>query len=115
MDVVTVVNLALSAVTLAVKGYALGDVLIRPTAAFTAVDKLPKVFWLIVTFLAFGAQLAAALSGGFAPSWYGVLQLAGTVVALVYLFGIRPEVIRYSPRRGRRGGRSSSEGPYGPW
>ena len=40
------------------------------------------------------------------------LGLAGTVAALVYLFGIRPEVIRYTPRRG--GGRSS-EGPYGPW
>ena len=41
--------------------------------------------------------------------WGGVI---GIIVALVYLFGMRPELIRYSPKRGRG---SSSDGPYGPW
>jgi hypothetical protein len=113
LDVVTVVNWAVSAVTLAVKLFAFGDVLVRPGRAFAAVNKLPKIFWVIVTFLALATQVAFALSGGFADSWYGLVGLVGVVVALVYLFGIRPEVIRYSPRRGR--GSSSSDGPYGPW
>ncbi len=106
------VNVALSAVTLAVKGYALVDAAIRPAAAFDAVGKLPKVFWVLVLFLATGGQIGLALITTFAFTWLGIVGLAGIVVALVYLFGIRPEVIRYTPRRK---GRGSSEGPYGPW
>lgn len=112
MTVVDLVNLSVSGVTLAVKAWAFGDAVIRPSAAFDAVGKLPKLFWLIVLFLAFGSQVATALVVGLAASWLGFLGLVGIVVALVYLFGIRPEVIRYSPRR--RGGRPS-DGPYGPW
>jgi hypothetical protein len=116
MDVVTLVNYAVSGVTLAVKAFAFADVVIRPSKAFAAVNKLPKIFWLIVTFLALAVQVAVGLSNGFAASWYafGTLQLIGIIVALVYIFGIRPEVLRYSPRKGKGRG-SSSDGPYGPW
>ena len=113
MDVVTLVGFALSAVTLAVKVYAFGDSVIRPSAAYDAVGRLPKVFWLIVLFLAAGSQVYYAYYLGLAASWGPILSIAGVVAALVYLFGMRPELIRYSPRKGR-GGRSS-EGPYGPW
>jgi hypothetical protein len=111
VSVVDLVNLSVSAVTLGVKAWALGDAAVRPSAAFDAVGKLPKIFWLIVLFLSFGAQLATALAVGFAASWLGLLGLVGIIVALVYLFGIRPEVIRYSPRKRGR----PSDGPYGPW
>jgi len=112
MDVVTVVSFALSAVTLAVKVFAFGDSIVRPSAAYAAVSKLPKIFWLIVLFLAAGAQVAYALSSGLAPSWAGFGGVVGIIAALVYLFGMRPELIRYSPRRGR--GRSSG-GPHNQW
>ncbi len=112
MDVVTLVSYGLSAVTLGVKVFALGDSIVRPSAAYAAVGKLPKIFWLIVLFLAAGAQLVYALTYGLAPSWAGTINLIGIIAALIYLFGMRPELIRYSPRK-RRG--SSSDGPYGPW
>jgi hypothetical protein len=112
MDVVTLVSYALSVVTLAVKLFALGDSVIRPTAAYAAVGKLPKIFWLIVLFLAAGAQLAYALSASLANSWAGFGGVIGIIAALVYVFGMRPELMRYSPRQGRG---SSSDGPYGPW
>jgi Protein of unknown function (DUF2516) len=114
MTVVNVVNLTLSVVTLAIKGGAFVDAAIRPSAAFKAVDKLPKSFWVIVLGLAAGAQLAVALESSLADSWNGLPGLIGIVVALVYLFGIRPQVIQYGGRR-KGGGRSSSDGPYGPW
>jgi Protein of unknown function (DUF2516) len=112
VDVVTVVNLALAGVTIVIKGYALGDAAIRPSAAFDAVGKLPKVFWLIVLFLSFGSQLAVWLTAGAAASWLGLFGILGIIASLVYLFGIRPEVLRYGGRKSRG---SSSDGPYGPW
>jgi hypothetical protein len=112
MDVVTVVGWALSVVTLAVKVFAFGDSILRPSAAYDAVGRLPKPFWLIVLFLAAGIHVYYAAAFGFAQSWFPLLSVAGIVAALIYLFGMRPELIRYSPRKGR--GRQS-EGPYGPW
>jgi len=112
MDLVTLVSLGLSAVTLAVKVFAFGDSIIRPTAAYAAVGKLPKIFWLIVLFLAAGAQVAYVLTSGLAPSWAGFGGVIGIIASLVYLFGMRPELIRYSPRRGH--GRSWG-GPKNPW
>lgn len=112
MDVVGLVSLTLSVVTLAVKVFAFGDSVVRSSAAYDAVGRLPKVFWLIVLFLAAGAQLAYALSGGLTSSWAAFGGVIGIIAALVYLFGMRPELIKYSPRKGRG---SSSDGPYGPW
>jgi hypothetical protein len=111
MTVVHLVNLVLSVVTLAIKCGAFGDAVIRPAAAFKAVDKLPKAFWLIALGLSAGAQVATALAIGLADSWNGVVGLIGVVVALVYIFGIRPQVIQYGGRRKGRG-RSSSDGPW---
>jgi Protein of unknown function (DUF2516) len=113
MTVVEIVNLALSLVTLAIKGWAFVDACFRPSAAFAAVGRMSKTFWTLVLGLSTAAQVAWALLYGWALSWIGLLSLIGIVVALVYAFGIRPEVIKYGG--GRRGGRSSSEGPYGPW
>jgi len=108
MTVVDVVNIALSAVTLAIKVGAFGDAAIRPSAGFKAVDKMPKLFWLIVLGLAVLAQVATAAGGQFATSWNGLIGLIGVIVALIYLFAIRPQVIQYGGRRGRGGPRRSS-------
>jgi uncharacterized protein (DUF2062 family) len=97
---------------LAVKVFALVDSVIRPSKAYDAVGKLPKVFWLIVLFLAVATQVAVGLSAGWPASWLGLLGLIGIIAALVYLFGMRPELIRYSPRR--RPGKSN-DGPSGSW
>ena len=109
MTVVTLVNVALSAVTLVIKVGAFGDAVIRPSAGFKAVDKMPKAFWLIVLGLSAAAQVATALANGdFSQSWNGLVGLIGIIVALIYLFAIRPQVIAYGGRRRRGGGRSSS-------
>jgi len=112
MTVVNLVNLVLSVVTLAIKCGAFGDAVVRPAAGFKAVDKLPKAFWLIALGLSAGAQVATALAIGLAASWNGVVGLIGVVVALVYIFGIRPQVIQYGGRRKGGGGRSSPDGPW---
>jgi len=110
MTVVTLVNVALSIATLAIKVGAFGDAVIRPAAGFKAVDKMPKAFWLVVLGLSAAAQVATALAAGdFSLSWNGLVGLIGIIVALIYLFAIRPQVIQYSGRRRRGGPRSSGD------
>jgi hypothetical protein len=114
MTVVSLVNDALALVTLIIKCWAFGDAAIRPSAGFKAVDKMPKAFWLTVLGLGAAGHIAIALLIGLPYSWINIVGLAGIVVALVYIFGIRPQVIQYGGRRGG-GRRPSSDGPYGPW
>ena len=113
MDLFVIVNTALSVGTLAVKIWALGDAISRPAAGFKAVGKLDKVFWVIILAVAVGAHLAVALTSQFVGGWGGFFGIAGITAALIYLFGVRPGLAELGPRR--RGGRSSSDGPYGPW
>ena len=114
MDAFQIVNTALSVGTLGVKAWALGDAVTRPAAGFKVVGKLDKVFWLIILAVAVGAHLAVALTTQFAGGWGGFFGIAGITAALIYLFGVRPGLAELGPRR-RGGGRSSSDGPYGPW
>lgn len=114
MSIVTLVSDALALATLVIKCWAFGDAAIRPSAGFKAVDKMPKPFWLIVLGLAAAGHVGVFLAAGSMASWMGIVGLAGIVAALIYLFGIRPQVIQYGGKGGP-GGRSSSDGPYGPW
>ena len=83
---------ALWLLMLAVKLWAFIDCLRWPTAAFPAVSRQTKVLWLILT--------AIALLVGFLPgSTLGFLGIAGTVVALVYLFDVRPRLQEITGRR----------------
>ena len=84
--------LVLWAVMLAVKGFAFIDCIRRPAQAFPAVGRQSKVLWLILTGLAAGTGL---LMG----STLGILGLAGIVVALIYLFDIRPKIVEITGRR----------------
>jgi hypothetical protein len=62
------------------KLYALIDCATRPTAAFPLHNKLTKVAWLAILAL-------AVVFGGL-----GILGLAGTVAAIVYLDDVKPAV-----------------------
>lgn len=82
---------ALWIILLAVKVYAIIDCARRPAAAFPAVDRKSKVLWLILTGV-------SALLGLIPDQTLGLLGIAGTVVALVYLFDVRPRIIDITQR-----------------
>lgn len=86
------IMLALSLALLVVKGFALIDAFSRPAAAYLAADKQTKNLWLVLLGLAFAAHI---LLGGS----LGLLNLAGTVAALVYLADARPALRALAPRR----------------
>lgn len=78
-------------VFLALKAWAFVDCLRRPTRAFPAIDRQNKGLWLALTGL-------SALTGiVFDP--LGILGIAGIVVALIYLFELRPRFAQLSWRR----------------
>lgn len=74
------ISLVLTLVLLAVKGFALVDCLVRKEAEFSY--SMPKRTWLIILGVAFLAHLLL-------PSPLGLLNLVGTVAALVYLAQMR--------------------------
>ncbi|MCW2829522.1 MAG: hypothetical protein JWP31_214 [Aeromicrobium sp.] len=75
-------TIILSIALFAAKGFALVDCVARPAAQFAVKDTLPKKSWLIILSL---AVVAHALM--WAP--LGILNLLGTVAALVYLAQVR--------------------------
>jgi hypothetical protein len=52
-----------------------------------------------------------------AVSVYGILflQIFGLIATIVYMVDVRPAVKEITGPRRRRGGGSSSDGPYGPF
>lgn len=80
---ITILTIAL----FAAKGFALVDCVARPSSQFSQLDTLPKQTWLILLALAVLTHLV---------SWYplGLLNLLGTVAALVYLAQVRGSVSR---------------------
>lgn len=90
--VTSLVMLALWLGTLALKGFAAIDCARRPAAAFPAVDRQTKVLWLVLTVLAVGTGLLPGLT-------LSLFGLAGIVVALIYLFGVRPRIVAITGRR----------------
>lgn len=77
----------LSIVLFVAKGFALVDCVSRRPAQFEYLDTLPKQTWLILLSLSVLAHLLF---------WYplGILNLLGTVAALVYLAQVRGSVSR---------------------
>lgn len=76
----------------AVKAWALVDALLRPAAAFPAADKLTKAAWLWILGLSLATHLVFA-------SPLGLLSIAGTIAAIVYLLDVRPAVASLTRRR----------------
>jgi hypothetical protein len=75
-----------------VKGWAMVDALLRPAGAFPAVDKLTKAAWLWILGLGLATHLIF-------PSPLGLLSIAGTIGAFVYLLDVRPAVASVTRRR----------------
>ncbi len=65
---------------LVLKVWALVDCITRPAPAFELHNKLTKVAWIVILAL-------ASVFGG-----VGILGIAGTVAAIVYLVDVRPVV-----------------------
>ena len=79
------VVLVLWVVLLGLKGFAFVECLRAPTAAFPAVGRQSKVLWLVLT----GLALLTGLLPNLTLSLFGI---AGVVVALIYVFDIRPKI-----------------------
>ena len=77
----------LSIVLFAAKAFALADCVVRRSSQFSQLDTLPKQTWLIILGLAVAAHLLF-----WAP--LGILNLVGTVAALVYLAQVRGSATR---------------------
>ncbi|HET6165656.1 MAG TPA: DUF2516 family protein [Marmoricola sp.] len=76
----------------AVKAWALIDAVARPTPAFTAADKLTKPAWLWILGLSLVAHIVFSYP-------IGLLSIAGTIAAFVYLLDVRPAVASVTRRR----------------
>ncbi|MGH3472342.1 MAG: DUF2516 family protein [Nocardioidaceae bacterium] len=77
------VSLALWAVFLGVKIWALVDAIIRRGEYYVATDKQNKAFWIIVLVVVLAMHILF-------QSTLMILNLIGCVVALVYLLDVRP-------------------------
>lgn len=84
----TVAYLAL----LTVKVWAFVDALTRSAQAYVAAGKLTKQAWMLIL----GLTLASTL---LFRSTFGLLSIAGTVAAFVYLLDVRPALASVTRRR----------------
>lgn len=80
------ISLVLWVLFAGVKVWAAVDCVRRPAQAFPAVNRVSKVLWLILT-------LAAALTGLLPNLTLSIFGIAGIIVALIYLFDVRPRII----------------------
>jgi uncharacterized protein DUF2516 len=96
---------ALSIAAFGAEAWALVDAVIRPASAFTAAGKQTKPIWLIILGVAFVLGLYTAAYGGVTS----ILAVVAFVAAAIYLVDVRPKVREF------KRGRSTHNGPYGPW
>ncbi|WP_405819850.1 DUF2516 family protein [Streptomyces sp. NBC_01390] len=98
----------LSVALIIFSGFALFDAAVHREDAYRAADKKTKPFWLVVLGLAFVVNLIFNI--------LSFLPIIGLVATIVYMVDVRP-ALRGLPGggRSRRGGGSSSDGPYGPY
>ncbi len=88
--------------------FAFVDAATRREDAYRAAGKKTKPFWLIVLG-------ASALVSYFLPL-LSFLPIIGVIATIVYMVDVRPAVREIAGGAGRRrGGGSSSDGPYGPF
>ena len=96
---------ALSIAAFGAEAWALVDAVIRPAQAFVAAGKQTKPIWLIILGVAFVLGLYTAAYGGVTS----ILAVIAFVAAAIYLVDVRPKVREF------KRGRSTHNGPYGPW
>lgn len=88
-------SLALYLALLGLKAFAFVSACRFSTPAFEAAGKLTKNAWLAILGIALVLQLPIGLGGGL----FGLLSLAGTVAAIVYLVDVRPALAELTRRR----------------
>lgn len=93
---------------LAFSAFALFDAAIRRDDAYRAADKKTKPFWLIILGIAVVVNVLFGIMS--------FLPIIGLIATIVYMVDVRP-ALRGLPGggRSRKGGGSSSDGPYGPY
>jgi hypothetical protein len=96
---------ALSVAAFIVEAWALVDAVTRPAPAFAVAGKQTKPIWLIILGVAFVLGLYTAAYGGVTS----ILAVIAFVAASIYLVDVRPKVREF------KRGRSTHNGPYGPW
>jgi hypothetical protein len=97
----------LSVAAFGFEAWAFVDALRRPAQAYTAVGKLSKPLWLIIT----GVAMVVGLGYAFyvrGASVTSILPVAAFVAAAVYMADVHPKVKEFKTG-------SSRSGPYGPW
>ncbi len=82
LEIEASINFGLWLILVVVKGFALGDAVLRKDEFFVAADKQNKVFWLLLLGIFFLLHLLFRESVLF--------NMIGTVAALVYLVDVRP-------------------------
>jgi hypothetical protein len=87
-----------------IEGWAFGDALRRPSAAFPAAGKQTKPIWLVILGVAFVIGIGGAV--GYL-ALLSIFPIAAFVAAAIYLVDVRPKI--KSIKSGTR------QGPYGPW
>lgn len=102
-DVLNLILLAL----LCFKIFVFVDAAIRPGRAYEAAGKLTKVAWLLIL----GISALYDFKWG---SFTGIITIAGTAAAIIYMVDVRPALRRMNPRNDR-GPDRRQDGPYGPW
>lgn len=102
-----VLNLLLL-VLLCFKVFVFVDAAIRPGSSYIAAGKLTKVAWLLIL----GISALYDLKWG---SFTGIITIAGTAAAIIYMVDVRPALRQIAPGRGGRGPNRRQDGPYGPW
>ena len=96
---------ALAVAAFVVETWAFVDAIIRPAPAFAAAGKQTKPIWLLILGVAFVLGLYTAAYGGVTQ----ILAVIAFVAAAIYLVDVRPKVREF------KRGRSTHNGPYGPW
>ncbi len=79
------ITMAIWGVFLVLKVWAFVDCVRQREDAFPAVQRQSKTLWLVLTGL-------AALTGLLPDLTLGLIGIAGTVIALIYLFEIKPRI-----------------------
>jgi hypothetical protein len=87
-----------------IEGWAFGDALRRPSAAFPAAGKQTKPIWLVILGVGFVIGIGGAV--GYL-SLLSIFPIAAFVVAAIYLVDVRPKIKSIKP--------GTRQGPYGPW
>lgn len=92
-------------IAFAVEVWALIDAVRRPASAYVAAEKRTKVFWVAMTAAGAGIGYLTIPAVAIGPIIFGygglprLFMLLAVLPGAIYLADVKPEVLRYLPRR----------------